>query len=327
MKILVRLPNWLGDMVMSVGALHQVRHFWPEAKLSVIVKKGLHDLLPHFPPTVHQFIFSKEEYEGLRGVWRFGRMIRQHQKFDLYISFPDSFSAALMGLATGARERIGFKKEGRQMLLTQSFNRPKGLHRADEYVALLQAYSGIEAAPVTITLQHPYKSTGHVVVNINSEASSRRLTPAKAKEIIEAVRNCTTQPVILIGGPKEKTFVDEVMRSLSVREGITSMAGETSLPQLVKVLATASVVLTTDSGPAHLANALGTQTVVLFGAGNEINTSPYNRNALQVIRLNKLACEPCTKNVCVRFGTPQCLELLETPRIIQAVQERIQHGS
>ena len=70
-KILVRLPNWLGDMVMSVGALHQLQAFYPDAEISVIVKKGLQDLLPFFPPTKHRFVFSKDEYKGLRGLWRF----------------------------------------------------------------------------------------------------------------------------------------------------------------------------------------------------------------------------------------------------------------
>ncbi|HET7896057.1 MAG TPA: glycosyltransferase family 9 protein, partial [Flavisolibacter sp.] len=137
MKILVRLPNWLGDMVMAVGAVQQLPHFFPGAEVSVIVKKGLQDLLPFFPPVKHQFVFSKNEYKGFRGLWQFGKMIGRTESFDLFISFPDSFSSALMGMATGAAKRVGYKKEGREILLTNSFTRPKGLHRAEEYVRLL----------------------------------------------------------------------------------------------------------------------------------------------------------------------------------------------
>ena len=79
-------------------------------------------------------------------------------------------------------------------------------------------------------------------------------------------------------------------------------------------------MLTTDSGPAHLANALGTHTVVLFGAGDENNTAPYNHEYRTIIRLGKLDCEPCRKNVCIRYGTPQCLEQLDTHMIIQTTQ-------
>ncbi|HUC81281.1 MAG TPA: hypothetical protein VMR70_10215, partial [Flavisolibacter sp.] len=96
MKILVRLPNWLGDMVMSVGFVHQLPHFFPGAEVSVIAKKGIHELLDYFPAVKHRFVFSKEEYDGVKGLWTFGRQIRRTQKFDLFISLPDSFSAALM---------------------------------------------------------------------------------------------------------------------------------------------------------------------------------------------------------------------------------------
>ncbi|MDQ6609085.1 MAG: hypothetical protein M3Y85_04620, partial [Bacteroidota bacterium] len=68
MKILVRLPNWLGDMVMSVGAINQLAHFFPGAEISVISKKGIHELLSFFPPVKQNFVFSKNEYEGLKGV-------------------------------------------------------------------------------------------------------------------------------------------------------------------------------------------------------------------------------------------------------------------
>ncbi len=77
-------------------------------------------------------------------------------------------------------------------------------------------------------------------------------------------------------------------------------------------------MLTTDSGPAHVANALGTPAIVLFGAGNENNTAPYNNNK-KIIRLNKLSCEPCLKNRCKLYEVPQCLQQLDTGFIISQV--------
>ena len=323
MKILVRLPNWLGDMVMSVGAVHQLPHFFPGAEVSVIAKKGIHDLLPFFPPTAHQFVFSKDEYPSVKGLWEFGRKIRRTEKFDLFISLPDSFSAALMGYATGAKKRIGYKKEGRNVLLTNAFSKGGGLHRVEEYVQLLERYTGGQRREMNVVLQHQFPKQNHLVVNINSEASSRRLTVAKAVEVLNEIRNTYTNPIVLIGGKQEKDFVEEVFQKLANRQGIETVAGKTSLSQLVQILASAQLVLTTDSGPAHLANALGTETVVLFGAGNENNTAPFDKTKLQVIRLGKLSCEPCTKNVCIQFGTPQCLELLETEKILLAMTQKL----
>lgn len=325
-KILVRLPNWLGDMVMAAGAVQQLPHFFPGAEISLIAKKGLQDLLPFFPPAKHQFLFSKDEYKGVRGIWRFGRRLKKTEDFDLYISFPDSFSAALMGFAAGARKRIGYKKEGREMLLTKAFHKPAGLHRVEEYVSLLEQYTGKMRASLTVTLHHAYSKEDFTVININSEASSRRLTTAKAVEIIAAARRQISGKIVLIGGPGEKAFVEEVLALLPDKNDVESVAGKTSLAGLARLLASARVVLSTDSGPAHLANALGTQTVVLFGAGNEANTSPYNKNAVEVVRLGRLSCEPCTKNICVCFATPQCLEQLDTQKIIAIVQQRKEYG-
>ena len=326
MRILVRLPNWLGDMVMAVGAVRQLPRFFPGAEISLVVKKGLHDLLPFFPPVANRYFFSKEEYPGLKGAWRFGKMLRKEGPYDLFISFPDSFSAALMGYASGATRRIGFRKEGRDILLTNVYTKPKGLHRAEEYMRLLEMYTGKTTGAWTVSLQHSFAKKNYLVVNINSEAQSRRLTTAKAVEVVSAVRRSFTESIFLIGGAKEAAFVEEVIGLLPQRSGVESLAGKTSLPQLAEALASAKLVLTTDSGPAHLANALGTETVVLFGAGNEANTSPYNKNRLQVIRLGQLSCEPCTKNVCVRFDTPQCLEQLNTLHIINTIQQRLENA-
>jgi lipopolysaccharide heptosyltransferase II len=323
MKILVRLPNWLGDMVMSVGLMHQLPYFFPDASVSVVAKKGIHELLSFFPETRHQFVFSKEEFKGMSGLIKFGRQIRQAEKFDLFFCLPDSFSAAVMGAATGSKKRIGYKKEMRGILLTHTYSKPAGLHRVEEYIRLLELFTKRPAPAANISLHHHFPKEDYVVVNINSEASSRRLTVQKAVELLSALQRGIDKKIIMIGAPREKEFVDSVLSALPEKAGIGNLAGQTSLSQLARVLGSARVMLTTDSGPAHLANALGTTTVALFGAGNENNTAPYNKDFRTIIRLGELSCEPCEKNVCLRFGTPQCLERLHTDRIVETVKSHL----
>ncbi len=324
MRILVRLPNWLGDMVMAVGALKELPFLFPGAQVSVIAKQGLQDLLPFFPPLQEQFIFNKADYKGPKGLWQFGRKIAaQAAPFDLFISFPNSFSAALMGYGTGARQRIGYKGEARNLLLTRSFAKPQNRHRAEEYAQLPELFSGKTGRPLRVSLHHSFAKEDYIVVNINSEAQSRRLTHTKAVEIITAVQHTFDQKIILIGSPAEKEFADTVVCALKAKNRVETLAGKTSLKELAQVLASAQLTLTTDSGPAHLSNALGTQTVVLFGAGNEANTAPYNKDFVTTLRLGELSCEPCTQNICVRFETPQCLERLDVGRILLAMQQKI----
>ena len=316
MKILVRLPNWLGDMIMATGFIHQLQQFYPDASISVIAKKGIHDLLQYFPSFEHQFIFSKDQYKGIKGLWQFGRGIQKTEQFDLFFSLPDSFSSAFIGLATGAKNRIGFKKEMRGLLMTHTYTKPQHFHRVEEYIALLESFTGKKAAVPNVALRHNFQKRKHIVVNINSEASSRRLTVPKAVEELNLLRKSTAETIYLIGAPKEAPFISEVVNGLESKNNIENVAGKTNLVQLVELLASAQLMLTTDSGPAHLANALGTHTLVLFGAGNEANTAPYNKSLLTAIRLGKLSCEPCVKNVCKLYKVPQCMQQLDMEMIV-----------
>lgn len=323
MKILVRLPNWLGDMIMATGFLNVLHSFYPGAEVTVITKKGLHGLLPLFPGIKEVIQFDKSENKGLRGAWKFGRELKSKGSWDVFFCLPDSLSAAVMSLATGTKKRVGFKNEGRGLLLTHAYAKPKGLHRVEEYVALLQLFTGKKAQNITVSLQQNKVREEYVVVNINSEAASRRLTVAKAVEIITALRTVIQNKIVLIGATKEKAFIDSVLALLPQADNIDNRAGDTTLPQLAQLLGSAKAMLTTDSGPAHLANALHTHTVVLFGAGNEANTAPYLADYRTVIRLGALSCEPCRKNVCVRYETPQCLERLNTAFIVEQVKAKL----
>ncbi len=319
MKILVRLPNWLGDLVMSVGFLNQIPHFFPNAQVSIIVKKGIHEILPFFPPTIHQYIFDKEVNIGMKGLVRFGKDIRQSEHYDLFFCLPDSFSSAVMASATGAVKRIGYRKELRQLLLTEAYPKSMGLHRVHEYIQLLVYFTHMASVPADVSLHHQQPREDYMVVNINSEASSRRLTVTKAVELLTLLRERTDRKIIMIGAPRERELVEKVLSQMGNTTHIENAAGQTSLRQLASILAGAQVMLTTDSGPAHLANALGTHTVVLFGAGNENKTAPFNVAKRTIIRLGELSCEPCEKNICSRYATPQCLERLHSSAIIETV--------
>jgi ADP-heptose:LPS heptosyltransferase len=322
MKILVRLPNWLGDMVMAVGFMNSLTDTYPGAEISVIAKKGLETLLPYFPRLKYRFIFSKAEFKGVSGAWRFGRSIRATERFDLYFSLPDSFSAGLIGFATGARQRVGFKAQGRGFLFSKTYTKPAQLHRVEEYMVLLERYSGKKTGNTSVELKNPFPKDEYVIININSEASSRRLTVAKAVELITALHSEVNRTILLIGAPKEVPFVSAVYELLP-KDRIENRAGTTGMTDLIRLIGSARYVLTTDSGPAHLANALGTPTLVLFGAGNEANTAPYNKAIIQAVRLGKLSCEPCRKNVCVRYDVPQCLEQLNSYAIVATIKKEL----
>ncbi len=323
MKILVRLPNWLGDMVMSVAFMKQLEEVFPGSEISVIVKEGLQSLLSFFPKTKHSFVFNKKKYKGLKGAYSFGKMIASVEQFDLFFSLPDSLSAALMGFASGAKSRIGYKKEFSNILLTKAFSKRKNIHRVEEYVDLLVLFSNKNAAPISVQFKKNGKASEQIIVNINSEATSRRLPTEKAVSLINTLRAQVNNEIVLTGSPAEKEFVDTVYNMLNDKNRITNIAGKTNLHELADVIANSKILLSTDSGIAHLGNALGVYTIVLFGAGNENKTAPFNKENCTTIRLGELSCEPCENNICRKFGTPKCLTLLSNQRITGEILKAI----
>jgi ADP-heptose:LPS heptosyltransferase len=149
---------------------------------------------------------------------------------------------------------------------------------------------------------------------------------AKAISIINLLRSSTDAQLVMVGSPKEVPHVQQVLAGLQSRENITDMSGKTTLPQLIELFGTAPVMLTTDSGPMHLANALGVHTVALEGASDEKNTAPFNAEKRTLVRSGLLPCEPCVKNVC-QFGVPKCLMNMEDTIIVKSVSEALNRFS
>jgi lipopolysaccharide heptosyltransferase II len=322
MKILIRLPNWLGDVVMSTAFIKSVKQSYPDARIDVIIKKELGDLVKLIDglQTVH--LFSKQEYKGLAGAYRFGKNLRS-EKYDLFFNLPSSLTSAVMAWASGAKKRIGYGTEGGFFLLTNAYKKPANVHRVDEYISLLGQFTNraITGRQVKLNIDTPPQPNKKILINFNSEASSRRMPLHKGKGLINSLT--TAFPGVtftFIGSPKEKAFIEGICDGVQNRDRIENSAGSTNLIELCRLMAGATVILTTDSGPAHLANSLGTPTVVLFGAGNEQNTAPYNKQNLTVLRYGKLRCEPCVRNTCKLYGVPKCLELIDNLNIISSLK-------
>ncbi len=323
MKILIRLPNWLGDVVMASAFVTSVSERYPEAVVDVIVKKELNGIASLIPGIHKVFSFSKAEYKGLKGAFNFGKRLRE-EKYDLFFNLPASLSSLVMARGARAKKRVGFAKEGGFFLLTNAYKTPANMHRVDEYLSLLERFTGKTITNREVKLQitaSPPVAANRVLINFNSEASSRRMPLEKAKAITSRLtstfRNTT---FTFIGSPKEAAFVEEVVSGVEDTKRIENMAGKTDLAGLSVLMASSAALLSTDSGPAHLANGLGVPVVVLFGAGDEHNTAPYNKQTLTVLRYGKLPCEPCVKNTCKLYGIPKCMELLDELQIINTLQ-------
>lgn len=322
MNILICLPNWLGDLVMSTAFVQAVKEQFPGAGIDLITKKGIDVLLDNFPPHQKKYVFSKQEYKGLKGVWQFGREIAIKKKYDLFFCLRESFSSALMGYATGATKRIGYRNEFRSVFFTHSFKKKKQQHHVEEYLRLLQLFikQKVSETPVSLTVPSPVRKRDAIIININSEAQARRWPKEKAISIISSIRQNISQEIILIGSEKEKDFVDSVFEALPDKINITNLSGKSPLPFLVTLMSSCRMVLSTESGPAQIANAVNTPTLITLGASNELISTPSPNSHISVIRHGKLPCEPCLKNTCQLFPKPECLLRLDETRLVEKVK-------
>lgn len=322
-EILVRLPNWLGDMVMAYPFLNSLERTYPKANITIIAKKGLESLVPYLGNFTNVIPFSKKEFPGLKGVYRFGKMIGKSPIYDLFICLPDSFSSAVMGYATGAHHSVGYRKELRQWMLTHPSNfPPEGTHRSEVYRNLLLDYypDAIIEEVTYLNIEAPEKlfplpEGKNLVFNVNSNADSRRLPVFKAVEFMNHWLTTTDNNLILPGHHTEFEYVERIVKLVDHPDRILNLAGKTSIPELMAVLQQADQMVTTDTGIAHLGNAMGTPTVMLLGAADERVTAPIFSKNLNMPKVSGLACAPCVRNTCGVGGVP-CLTGIKADRLL-----------
>ncbi|MBE9585226.1 lipopolysaccharide heptosyltransferase II [Mucilaginibacter sp. JRF] len=328
MKILIRLPNWLGDVVMSTSFVTAVKQLYPDAQIDVIIKQELKGIAALIPGISNIYPFSKQEFKGLRGVYRFGKTLRNKQ-YDIYFNLPPSLSSAMMAFGTRAKKRVGFGNEGGFLLLTKACKRPNNVHRVREYIALLEQFTGkpIPSEPVKLVAHALVNDPKQLLVNINSEASSRRMPVDKGIALLNLLLSTFADVSIgMIGSPKDAEHVNTILTGVTDKDRIVNHTGQTNLSNLASLMAGKAALLTVDSGPAHLANSVGLPVVVLFGAGNEHNTEPFNLDDMTVIRAGELNCEPCVRNTCKLYGIPKCMQLLNETKIIEALSKYLNHA-
>lgn len=325
MRILVRLPNWLGDVMMSFAFIQKLQQSFISSEIELIVKKGLEEIIQYFFPLNKIHVFNKTKYKGIKGALKFANLLSAQSKYDLFISLPESFSSAVMAFGTGAKYRVGYKNEFRSFLLTHSYAKPKNLHRTEEYCALIDLYLNKKIS-FSDTYKYEEKNRvnkesegNYIVVNFNSEAISRRMPVEKSVQLLEMLQHKFTQSIKLIGGANDKQYIDKIYSLLVLKQNIENIAGNTSLLQLINLMKDAFLVISTDSGPAQIALIFGTPLIVIFSAGNEKNTGPYKNKKAIVVRNARLPCEPCVKNACKLAPLPVCLTKLDLIKVINSV--------
>lgn len=311
-SILVRMPNWIGDMVMATPVLTALRAKYPNARITAMSRFPGCDLLEEDKDIDELFCFRKAGVFVRRSERRdiIGKI--GGGKYDLGILLTHSFSSAWWFWQGKVKYRIGYDTKGRGLLLSHRIPFPKDV----ETKHLVYTYQNL-LAPLGIT-DHSHtpriylqkheieqakallKTFGieenHRVIGINPGAtygSAKCWLPERFREVTQKLLEEKNLSVVYFGDQSSLGLVKEICRGLDSR--VVNLAGVTTLRELACLISLCDVLLTNDSGPMHIAAALNTPLVALFGSTNEIVTGPFNSG---IVIHKHVECSPCYQRTC-----------------------------
>jgi len=310
-KVLVRATNWLGDAVISLPAIRAIRNAFPRAHLAVVARPWVADLYARESAIDQMILYTAQK--GLAGKREFARRLRT-QGFDCAILLQNAFDAALMAWMAGIPIRIGYKRDGRSLLLTHSVPVPEPgdipRHEAFYYLELLRRVRLLECLPALQEIRleggNPARESGlsrlaalgvgSDVIGISPGAAYGGAKRWLAERFAEAAATLGSNALVF-GSAAEKTLCEQVAAAL-VRSGMSArdLAGDTSLREFIDLAAACRVFLTNDSGAMHVAAALGVPTVAIFGATDDTKTGPLSA-VTRVVR-EHAECSPCLLREC-----------------------------
>ncbi|NTW35589.1 MAG: lipopolysaccharide heptosyltransferase II [Syntrophobacteraceae bacterium] len=327
-RILIRSTNWIGDAVMTTPAMGAVRATFPDATITVVAPPAVAGLFSPHPFCDEVIVFDRQrEHRGMQGLWGFSRQLRG-ERFDLAILFQNAIEAAMMAYLARIPIRMGYRTDGRGLLLTHGVpigRRERRLHHTDYYRAMLEQ-SGIQGGIGRLLLrckEDEMEWAGRLLsshrfwIGINPGAAygtAKRWFPERFAEVADSLARKLDGGILITGGPGEAAIARDIESALHTP--CLNLAGKTSVRQLMAVIARCGLFVTNDSGPMHVAAAFGIPIVALFGSTDPTTTSPLSDNARIVKK--PVPCAPCLKRRCPTDHA--CMESITVADVLEAVE-------
>ncbi len=317
-KILVRATNWVGDAVMSIPALQALRERFPGAHISVLARPWVAGLYGREPFCDELIPYEAPRgWNGWREKWRVAADLRSRQ-FDCAILLQNAFESAALVRLAGIPLRIGYDRDARGWLLTHPIPAPRAgetpRHQRFYYLELLKraklivGYSAGSAIRLNGASSAAQKGREHFkrasvigpVIGVSPGAAyggAKRWLPERFAEAAVEVARERGATVAIFGSREELAICKLVQRRIEdAQQPCVNFAGTTGLAEFIELAAACEVYLTNDSGPMHIASALGVPTVVIFGPTDDSATGPTGTRS-RVIR-EPVECSPCLLREC-----------------------------
>jgi heptosyltransferase II len=337
-KILVRATNWVGDAILALPALREVRRRFPGAQITILARPYVADiyrgqevcdeLIGYEPRGAHAGFAGRERLTGeLRG-----------KKFDIALLLQNAFDAAWLAWRAGIPERIGYARDGRSLLLTKAVPVPKPgeipAHEKYYYLELLRGAGWLEALPEEVFiqlkvsdesgaraesfLQEAGARTPSLRVAIGAGASygsAKCWAPGRFAEIANRMQRENGADVILFGAAGETAVSNAIAAEMKKKP--IDLTGKTAIAELPALLSRCHLFIGNDSGAMHVAGAVGLPVVAVFGPTDPQGTAPVTPRC--TIVQQKPYCSPCflrrcpTDHRCMNSVTAEMVEVAVHP--------------
>jgi len=352
-RVLVRVPNWIGDAVLSIPTIEYIKGVFPSASITILAKPWVSPIYLNNPA-----VAEVREYtpHGFLDKVRFARSLRK-AGFDVAILFTNSFESAVVPFLASIPIRVGYSTDMRGFLLTHPVKRSKvkrseiGLrHQVFYYLGLLEGLKGSGQWSVVgdqeetlgadkIPIPHIYITDkerqwardfikSHLptlhsppstfIIGISPGAMygpAKRWPPERFAKLADRLAEDGAM-VLVFGGEGEKDICGVVSQRM-VKPHL-NLAGKTTLREFISLVENCSVFITNDSGSMHIASCLGVPTIAVFGSTDPKLTGPLGDTSIVVKK--DIECSPCFEKVCP-FGHYRCMELVTVDDVYERVEK------
>lgn len=339
-RILLSRLRFMGDVILTTPLIRQMRRLFPEARLAYLTDERFAPLLEH-NPHLNDIIAVRTQradsfFQNALATTRLMRYLRR-QKFDLTIDLFGNPRTALQCWITGAPTRVGGDFRGRRRLYTVLVPQDNQLRTAIAFhwrsFSALGLALGDNRTEVFLSdaerrwakeyLSSKGVSLNRPIIGLHPGATwpNKRWPAQKFGDVAKHLSRDGIQ-IVITRGPNEREFAEAVVQSAGDAAPQLIVLDVLHLRQLAAVLGQLSVYVANDCGAMHLAVAVGTKTLGIFGPSQPEIWFPYSREDGHLSLVESVDCRPCHKDYCP-LGTLACLENLSPSRVVKEILQRV----
>ncbi len=331
-RILVIKLKQPGDVLVSTPVLQALKAAWPEAQVSYLVPWGTEEMVADHPLLDGLYVLDRRRGSWVEACRLIRKLRRKH--FDLALELSGGDRGAFFALMSGARERVGFARPRqpfwqRYGLFTRLLPRPPvKMHMVEHNLEAVRALGvtpenprlqffwnrATEAKTQSLLKEMGLAPDGFVVLHPGAGWRFKCWTAEGYARVIETLMDDWRLPVVLTGSraAHEQDLLQEILAACRTRP--LNLAGRLTLKELGALIAKARFFFGVDSAPMHLAAAVDTPAVALFGPSGVFNWGPWGKGHL--VLQKDWECVPCGKDGCQGTKVSRCLTEMEPAEVI-----------